>query len=158
MRSPPFVLHRTPGLLKLIGALILLLFVSNQQIRAETTSDGQDVDGFVARMISSYDVAVFAKSYCPYCVHTEKLIREIEGSHYKNDLSIRFVFLDKMLEDDGPLIQMELLTKTGQKTVPNIFIGGEHIGGDSDLTKMYNLGDLHKKLNLIVEAKTKVQK
>jgi glutaredoxin len=52
------------------------------------------------------------------------------------------VDLDTLPEDDGPLVQMELLTKTGQKTVPNIFIGGQHIGGDSDLSEMYDSGSL----------------
>jgi glutaredoxin 3 len=47
-----------------------------------------------------------------------------------------------MPEEDGPLIQMELLTKTGQKTVPNVFIGGKHIGGDSDLSELYDSGSL----------------
>jgi glutaredoxin len=51
-----------------------------------------------------------------------------------------------MPENDGPLIQMELLTRTEQRTVPNIFIGGEHIGGDSDLSEMYDSGSLMRLL------------
>ena len=39
--------------------------------------------------------------------------------------------------DDGPLIQMELLKQTGQKTVPNTFIGGRHIGGNSELQELH---------------------
>jgi glutaredoxin 3 len=35
--------------------------------------------------------------------------------------------------DDGSAIQAYLEKKSGQRTVPNIFIGGEHIGGNSDL-------------------------
>jgi glutaredoxin len=35
--------------------------------------------------------------------------------------------------DDGAEIQDALYELTGQRTVPNIFIGGEHIGGNSDL-------------------------
>ena len=40
--------------------------------------------------------------------------------------------LDKM--SDGADIQNTLLEITGQKTVPNIFIGGTHVGGFSDLS------------------------
>jgi len=56
--------------------------------------------------------------------------------------------LDKMGED-GPLIQMELLTRTGQKTVPNIFIGRQHVGGDSDLTKLHYDGKLTSMLSAV---------
>lgn len=51
-----------------------------------------------------------------------------------------------MEENDGPLIQMELLTKTGQKTVPNVFIRGQHIGGDSDLSELFDSGSLQRLL------------
>ena len=37
--------------------------------------------------------------------------------------------------EDGNERQEALLELTGQKTVPNIFIGGKHIGGNSDLQK-----------------------
>ncbi len=35
--------------------------------------------------------------------------------------------------DDGQDIQQALAQLTGQKTVPNVFIGKKHIGGNSDL-------------------------
>jgi len=36
-------------------------------------------------------------------------------------------------QDDGDAIQAALQEITGQRTVPNIFIGQKHIGGNSDL-------------------------
>ncbi|KAJ2970929.1 hypothetical protein NUW58_g9553 [Xylaria curta] len=39
--------------------------------------------------------------------------------------------LDKV--DDGPAIQDALRELSGQRTVPNIYIGQQHIGGNSDL-------------------------
>lgn len=63
------------------------------------------------------------------------------------------VDLDTMPENDGPLIQMELLTKTGQKTVPNVFIRGQHIGGDSDLSEMFDSGSLERLLDGFDETK-----
>ena len=35
--------------------------------------------------------------------------------------------------DDGAVLQDALQEISGQRTVPNIFIGGKHIGGNSDL-------------------------
>jgi len=35
-------------------------------VNAETLSSGQDVDSYVQNKINSFDVMVFAKSYCAY--------------------------------------------------------------------------------------------
>lgn len=51
--------------------------------------------------------------------------------------TLDIVELDRMPEGDGAKIQAELLTLTGQRTVPNIFIGGKHIGGNSDLQSFH---------------------
>ena len=40
------------------------------------------------------------------------------------------VELDEM--DDGADWQDELLAQTGQRTVPNVFINGQHLGGNDD--------------------------
>ena len=37
------------------------------------------------------------------------------------------------LLDDGAERQQMLMKLSGQRTVPNIFIGGKHFGGNSDL-------------------------
>lgn len=68
-------------------------------------------------------------------------------AEHDNEWSLKVIDLDKM--EDGALIQMELLTRTGQKTVPNIFIDQEHIGGDSELTKLHSKGMLEPKLKAI---------
>jgi glutaredoxin len=47
------------------------------------------------------------------------------------------VDMDLMPDDDGSIIQAELLAMTDQRTVPNIFIGGTHIGGNSDLQTLH---------------------
>ena len=60
---------------------------------------------------------VFAKSYCPYCQATRNLLATLEKS--MGDLNVHAVDLDKMDQEDGALIQMELLQQTGQRTVPN---------------------------------------
>lgn len=72
----------------------------------------------------------------------------LQQLHREHDQSFTLdvVDLDTMEENDGPLIQMELLTKTGQKTVPNVFIRGQHIGGDSDLSELFDSGSLQRLL------------
>jgi glutaredoxin 3 len=73
-------------------------------------------------------------------------LQQLHREH-RQSFTLDVVDLDAMPENDGPLIQMELLTKTGQKTVPNVFIRGHHIGGDSDLSKMFDSGSLERLLD-----------
>ena len=76
---------------------------------------------------------LFTKSYCPYCIKASGLFTKL-GAAFKE------LQLDKM--ENGKEIQDELLTVTGQKTVPNIFIQGKHIGGCDSLFKLYEEGKL----------------
>ncbi|GMP30287.1 hypothetical protein CsSME_00005021 [Camellia sinensis var. sinensis] len=71
-------------------------------------------------LVSSNPVVVFSKSYCPFCVSVKKLLTDI-GATYKA------IELDA--ESDGNDMQSALLEWTGQRTVPNVFVGGNHIGG-----------------------------
>lgn len=44
--------------------------------------------------------------------------------------------------EEGSDIQDALQAMTKQKTVPNIFISGKHIGGSSDLEALHSKGKL----------------
>jgi glutaredoxin 3 len=54
------------------------------------------------------------------------------------------VELDKL--EDGHLIQIELYTLSGQRSVPNVFIGGNHLGGNDDTQAAARSGKLQKLL------------
>ncbi|EEB06249.1 glutaredoxin Grx1 [Schizosaccharomyces japonicus yFS275] len=91
------------------------------------------VKEFVDSAVEENDVLVFSKTYCPYCSATKKTLKD-EGANAK------VYELDTM--DDGDEIQSYLATKTGQRTVPNIFIHKKHIGGNSDLQAIKSKGQL----------------
>ncbi|KAF2729624.1 glutaredoxin [Polyplosphaeria fusca] len=78
----------------------------------------------VEGIINENPVAVFSKSYCPYCRAAKKMLSDNGAKFYT-------IELDQV--DDGSAIQSTLADMTGQSTVPNIFIGQNHIGGNSDL-------------------------
>ncbi|KAF2850017.1 glutaredoxin [Plenodomus tracheiphilus IPT5] len=78
----------------------------------------------VQSIIDENPVAVFSKSYCPYCRQAKQLLSESGAKFYA-------IELDQV--DDGSAIQSTLGDLTGQTTVPNIFIAQKHIGGNSDL-------------------------
>merc|ERR1711877_72021 len=69
-------------------------------------------------------LAVFSKSYCPYCKATKSLLSELGAKPY-------ILELDQV--DDGADIQDALQEMTKQRSVPNVFINKQHMGGNSDL-------------------------
>ncbi|KAL3419585.1 glutaredoxin [Phlyctema vagabunda] len=76
------------------------------------------------KIIDENAVAVFSKSYCPYCNQTKALLNKLGANYYA-------IELDQV--DDGAAIQAALKEINGQSSVPNIYIKKEHIGGNSDL-------------------------
>jgi len=48
--------------------------------------------------------------------------------------------------DNGSEIQDELLSMTGQNTVPNVFVKGEHIGGNDDTQAASKSGKINELL------------
>jgi len=81
-----------------------------------------------------------SKSYCPYCIDAKNILKK---------LNVNFKAIELDQTPDGGDMQAYLLQKTGQRTVPNIFISKEHIGGCDDLMTEFKSGSLHKKLGLI---------
>ncbi len=50
--------------------------------------------------------------------------------------------------DEGADIQAQLLANTGQRTVPNVFVNGQHIGGCDKTLAAIKSGELQKMLGL----------
>ena len=95
-----------------------------QASRKSPTALNMSQDDFAKSEIDSNDVVVFSKSYCPYCASTKELF---------DGLGVKYAVheLDKM-GDDGPELQMALFKMTGQKSVPNVFVKGTHVGGNDE--------------------------
>lgn len=92
----------------------------------------------VEKLIASKPVFVASKSYCPYCAASKRTLAELDADAYVLELDTL---------EDGDEIQSALLSITGQRTVPNIFIGGKHIGGNSDLQALKSKGELKKAIS-----------
>ncbi|KAF1796058.1 thioredoxin-like protein [Mucor lusitanicus] len=87
--------------------------------------------------IQNNKVIVFSKSYCPYCKKAKALL---------SSLDIEFATIELDLHPQGEAIQAYLLEKTGQRTVPNVFVNKTHVGGSDDLAKAERDGTLQKLL------------
>eukprot|EP00128_Syssomonas_multiformis_P012242 Colp12_sorted_trinity150504_noHs@2064 len=91
----------------------------------------------VLNIINSNEVVVFSKSYCPYCVTAKKVFDGLKVKYFKMEL-------DDVANGDA--IQSTLQQLTGQRTVPNIFIKGHHVGGCDNTVAAQKNGNLDKLL------------
>ncbi|KAF9367208.1 hypothetical protein CPC16_006795, partial [Podila verticillata] len=67
--------------------------------------------------IAENPVMIFSKSYCPYCLRVKDLF---------DDMQVKYKALELDEHDLGDEIQQTLKTLSGQATVPNVYIKGNH--------------------------------
>lgn len=82
------------------------------------------------------NVVIYTKAYCPYCVRAKALL---------NHKNIEFVEFDI---GQQPELRNEMIDKAnGSYTVPQIFVGEQHIGGCDDMMSLEAQGKLDTLLN-----------
>lgn len=81
-------------------------------------------------------VRMYATAVCPYCVRAEQLLtrKGITG-------------VEKIRIDLDPTERDRMMSLTGRRTVPQIFIGDFHVGGCDDLFELERTGKLDALLN-----------
>jgi len=80
-------------------------------------------------------VSMYCTAVCPYCQMAEQLLR-----------SKGVTEIDKVRVDLEPDTRVEMMQKTGRRTVPQIYIGETHVGGYDDLAALDRLGRLDELL------------
>ena len=94
-------------------------------------------------------VALFALEWCEFCWAIRKLFTELDIPYTAYDLD-SVAYQD---DDMGGNIRAVLRSRIGSSTIPQIFIGGEHIGGATDTFEAYKSGELRKHLDRVgIEA------
>ncbi len=76
-------------------------------------------------------VTMYSTAVCPFCVNAERLLTS------KGVLEI-----NKIRVDLQPEMRQEMMQKTGRRTVPQIYINAQHIGGFDDLRALDLAGGL----------------
>lgn len=79
-------------------------------------------------------VTVYSKDYCPYCTRAKALLQS------KN------IPFEEVSIEGKPELQQEIFSKSGFRTVPQIFIEEECLGGYDQLVALEQAGDLMKKV------------
>ncbi|EKX50447.1 hypothetical protein GUITHDRAFT_92918 [Guillardia theta CCMP2712] len=94
---------------------------------------GKSAEDHMMDAIKQHKVQIFSKSYCPYCKNAKSVFEKMGVEYHADEL-------DQM--SNGAEIQAELAKLTGQRTVPNIFIDGKHLGGNDDCVRAKESGKL----------------
>ncbi|MEB5476985.1 glutaredoxin 3 [Acinetobacter sp. ESL0695] len=68
------------------------------------------------------NVVIYSTTVCPYCVRAKQLL-ERKGISYK----------EINLSNEAPEVRVELMQRTNHRTVPQIFINDQFIGGFDQL-------------------------
>jgi len=87
----------------------------------------------IETLVKEHRVVLFSKTWCPFCNKVKELFNSKFIPYHK-------IELDK--HPEGELYQTLLSEFSGQQTVPNVYIGGQHIGGCDDTLKLQEDGKL----------------
>jgi glutaredoxin 3 len=76
-------------------------------------------------------VKMYTTAVCPYCIRAKQLLKA-RGVEQIEEIRI----------DLNPVERDQMMSSTGRRTVPQIFIGSTHVGGCDDLVALDSLGGL----------------
>jgi glutaredoxin 3 len=76
-------------------------------------------------------VVMYSTAVCPYCQRAEALLKA-RGVQQ----------IEKIRVDLDPQRRVEMMSRTGRRTVPQIYIGDTHVGGFDDLSALDRDGKL----------------
>jgi glutaredoxin 3 len=79
-------------------------------------------------------VTLYTTQYCPYCIRARNLLDE-KGVSY-NDIAV----------DSDPQLRREMMTRSGRSSVPQIWVGEQHIGGCDEMMMLERQGRLDELL------------
>lgn len=80
------------------------------------------------------EIIVYTSEHCSYCVRAKALLKQ-------KNLDFKEIRVDL---DDA--MREEMIKKSGRRTVPQIFINGQAIGGCDDLYALEKQGQLNQLL------------
>ena len=97
----------------------------------------------IQQTVASNVVVIYSKSWCPYCAQCKVLFDEMSQPYTTIELDER---------EDGEQLQAALLDMTQQRTVPNVFVAGQHVGGNDDTQQASRNGKLATLLGRVKPA------
>jgi cysteine synthase A len=101
-----------------------------------------EAESFVDEVIAENPVVMFALEWCEFCWAVRKLFAKLGIAYESVDLdSVAF-----QQRDLGMKVRAVLKERIGSPTIPQIYIGGTHIGGCTELFDAMRDGSLRSLL------------
>ena len=89
------------------------------------------------RSIAMNKIEIYSKDWCPFCAKAKSLLQSKKLDYAEVDIT------------SDPIREMEMIERSGRRTVPQIFIDGEPVGGYDDLASFNASGQLDQRLGLV---------
>jgi len=109
---------------------------ANQPEPALALVRDEEAEVFVANAIDQHEVVLFALEWCEFCWAVRKLFRKL-GIAYKSVDIDSVAFQEREL---GTRVRAALKQHCGSPTIPQIYIGGVHVGGCMDIFEAVSNG------------------
>lgn len=75
-------------------------------------------------------VVIYSSDFCPYCMRAKHLLKS------------KSIDFKEICVDGKPELRREMMVKSNQRTVPQIWIDDTHVGGCDDLYALERAGKL----------------
>ncbi len=93
---------------------------------------------FIEDTLAEYPVVMFSLEWCEFCWSVRKMFRELGIEYHSVDLdSVAF-----QRDNLGGDIRLGLQERIGSPTIPQVFVGGEYVGGATETFDAFNAGQL----------------
>jgi glutaredoxin 3 len=116
---------------KSIVFFFLLVFFS-----LSLNANSQDVTSIIMKNnqnkseVMMQDVTIYTTKYCPYCIRAKQLLKN-KGLEFS-----------EIAVDGNPALRQEMTRKAKRTSVPQIWIGQQHVGGCDELYALERSGQL----------------
>ena len=80
--------------------------------------------------MSNPSIVMYTTNWCPYCERARRLLRSKGAAFEEIDV------------ESAAEKRAEMISRSGRRTVPQIFIGDHHVGGSDDLADLETAGKL----------------
>jgi cysteine synthase A len=97
-----------------------------------------EIERFVDELIAKEPVVLFALEWCEFCWSVRKLFKRLRVDYRSVDLDS----VEYQAGDRGGKVRAVLARRIGQPTIPQVFVGGRHIGGCTEVFDAVRNGSL----------------
>ena len=81
-------------------------------------------------------ITLYSKDNCPYCVLAKNLLTSLGAEYEEIDITAT------------PGLIMDLVKRSGMRTVPQIFLWDTCLGGYTDIAALHEKGELMEKIGI----------